>query len=624
MKAPPSPAAVQLVSRLAALAIFPYGQPAAELHAIRSLLAPLPLAAYLTLALSVIVLVAPSPTTPQSPRSPLHSQLGLVPLVSARAAALCVALSILHPSRFFILQSAADLLVVVGAPGKDAPATAPASWLMLAGLACCVAVTLPFAPSTGLGLASAAYCVLATQPPSRASSLVYLASSLPLLVLFMLSGATSWSFALPPLAVALVAPVLAYEYFLARPASAHAAPLRPKTVRRAVIAQAVSLAPLCLGDYRALLPLAVFLAMTANRAQFHASSLLPLHAAAAAAATSDGKASSPRTGKRRQSILRLFHALTQTRDSKRIFYFLLLTLSFMLVELAVGLFTGSLGLVSDAGHMFFDSASLFIGLYASYAASWRKDSVYTYGYGRYETIAGFVNAMFLAFVAVLVFLESVERLFNPPEIRTGGLLLTSVLGFGINMIGVVFFHDLSSGGGGAGDHHGHSHDDTHAHSHDHGHHHHLHNDNLHGVFLHVLADTLGSVGVIVSSLLIQWKGWWVADPICSFCISVLIFASVVPLLRSTFASLMLVTPDAVAPAFEALIERARAKPEVAQIVGAHVWRQSSTTLVATVKVVVAAHVSQDKADDVASFLRLGLLRDVGCSEVAVEVVHTPV
>jgi len=313
----------------------------------------------------------------------------------------------------------------------------------------------------------------------------------------------------------------------------------------------------------------------------------------------------------------LLQSLTASQDTRRIFYFLLLTLSFMFVELLVGLFTGSLGLVSDAGHMFFDSASLFIGLYASFASTWPRDAAFTYGYARYETIAGFVNALFLAFVAVLVLLESVERLFNPPEVRTGGLLLTSVLGFVINMIGVVFFHDLS---------HGSSHDDDQHASHSHTHSHsHSHNDNLHGVYLHVLADTLGSVGVIVSSLLIQWKGWWIADPLCSLCISVLIFASVIPLLQSTFASLMLATPPELAGPFYSLIGKVRARPQVLQVTDAHVWRQSSKCVVASVRVALHKDVGSGSpdpqiSDEITRLLQTGLLQDVGCQEICIEVV----
>ena len=104
-----------------------------------------------------------------------------------------------------------------------------------------------------------------------------------------------------------------------------------------------------------------------------------------------------------------------------------------------------------------------------------------------------------------------------------------MMGLLVNLIGVFAFS-----------HHGHHH---HGHHHGHDHHHHHGNSNMKGVFLHVLADTLGSVGVIISSLLIQYYGWLIADPICSMFIAVLVFASVLPLLRDSTQSLLLATAN---------------------------------------------------------------------------------
>lgn len=163
----------------------------------------------------------------------------------------------------------------------------------------------------------------------------------------------------------------------------------------------------------------------------------------------------------------------------------------------------SLGLVSDAGHMLFDSSALVIGLVASYMAEWPANDRYSLGYKRVEVLSGFVNGVFLVFVGLSVAVESVERFREPPEVGDNQLMSTSVGGLLVNLIGLVFFHDVG--------HAGHSHDHGHGHSHgehSHGHVHtssppHEQNDNMHGVFLHVLADTLGSVGVIFSTFLIQ-------------------------------------------------------------------------------------------------------------------------
>lgn len=160
-------------------------------------------------------------------------------------------------------------------------------------------------------------------------------------------------------------------------------------------------------------------------------------------------------------------------------------------------------------------------------------------------------------------------MFEPPEVHHERLLLVSVLGFCVNLIGIFVFqhggdshHGHSHGGGGShshsSEHHGHSHETSillnghanHGHSHDdhdHGHSHDDHHGHAHesggnqifeGVFLHILADTMGSVGVIISSLLIRFFGWHIADPICSMIIAILISLSVIPLLRDSTAILM--------------------------------------------------------------------------------------
>lgn len=164
-------------------------------------------------------------------------------------------------------------------------------------------------------------------------------------------------------------------------------------------------------------------------------------------------------------------------------------------------------------------------------------------------MSGLFNGIFLVFIAFNVFCESIERIYEPQKIETDGLLLVSFLGFCVNLIGLFFFHDHHDHGhdhghshGGAAHSHGeHSHD-GHSHAnHDHDHDH--DNENMYGVFLHVLADCLGSVGVIASSILVKYYDLYVADPICSFIISLMILASAVPFIQLTASYLILKAPS---------------------------------------------------------------------------------
>uniref|UniRef100_A0AC35UA77 Zinc transporter 5 n=1 Tax=Rhabditophanes sp. KR3021 TaxID=114890 RepID=A0AC35UA77_9BILA len=209
-------------------------------------------------------------------------------------------------------------------------------------------------------------------------------------------------------------------------------------------------------------------------------------------------------------------------DSRRIFWFLCANLAFCGVEFTYGYLTNSLGLISDAFHMFFDCSALVMGLIAAVLSRWPPSKGYPFGYGRVEVLSGFINAMFLVVIAISIFFEAIGRMIDPPEMTTDKLLLVAVAGLCVNLFGMYAFH---------GDH-GHSHGGG-SHGHSHG-----GNANMKGVFLHVLADTLGSVFVIISTLLMQWFGWKWVDPLCSLILSLLILGSVYPLMKDASVVLM--------------------------------------------------------------------------------------
>lgn len=229
-------------------------------------------------------------------------------------------------------------------------------------------------------------------------------------------------------------------------------------------------------------------------------------------------------------------------NSRNLLCFLLLNFTFAFVELFYGVWTNSLGLISDSFHMFFDCTGLMAGLVATVITKWRANTNYSYGYVRAETLAGFINGLFLLFISFFIFSEAVERLVEPPEVKHERLLVVSILGFFVNLVGIfVFQHGGAHGHSHGGGDHGHSHDGGHGHSHGGG------KDGtrsqiMQGVFLHILADTLGSAGVIVSAILMWAFGWFIADPICSIFIAVLIGLSVWHLLADSVAILMQRSP----------------------------------------------------------------------------------
>ncbi|EGD78553.1 zinc transporter 7 [Salpingoeca rosetta] len=312
-------------------------------------------------------------------------------------------------------------------------------------------------------------------------------------------------------------------------------------------------------------------------------------------------------------------------ESRNIFLFLLINLTFAFVELFYGIVTNSLGLISDSFHMFFDCTALVAGLVASVVAKRPPNERFSFGYQRAEVMGGFVNALFLVFVAFFVLKEALERFFDPPHVHSHRLLPVAIAGLVVNLIGIVAFQHSHSHGHSHGDDHGHSHGHGHSHNHSHSHGHahgHAHGEDkpsrsfvLDGVLLHIMADTLGSVGVIASSLLIHHFGWMIADPICSIFISVLIFVSTWPLLRDSGAILMQRTPAHLESKLYTCYRRVNHIDGVISYRDPHFWCLSPSYIVGSLSVVI-------KSEGNDSAVRNEVLRifnDVGVTKMVVQV-----
>jgi len=304
-----------------------------------------------------------------------------------------------------------------------------------------------------------------------------------------------------------------------------------------------------------------------------------------------------------------FRLIMSDPNSRNLLGFLMLNLSFAFVELIYGVITNSLGLISDSFHMFFDCTGLLAGLVASVITKWKSNENYSYGYVRAEVLAGFINGLFLIFISFFIFSEAVERLVEPPEVKHERLLPVSIAGFLVNIVGIVVFQH-----GGAG--HGHSHDGGHGHSHGgHGHSHGGSNEQIFkGVYLHILADTLGSVGVIISALLMQYFGWMIADPICSMIIAILIFISVGSLLKESTAILMQRQPMELDDKLPECYNKVMQIHGVHGVHATHFWTLCSNSYVGGLKLEVS-HDADPKY--VISHTQM-IFRDIGVRELFVQ------
>lgn len=328
------------------------------------------------------------------------------------------------------------------------------------------------------------------------------------------------------------------------------------------------------------------------------------------------------TYKVREKLNGLTRLVFSDRNSRNLFLFLLLNLSFAFIELVYGIWTNSLGLISDSFHMFFDCTGLLAGLVASVITKWKANEKYSYGYVRAEVLAGFVNSLFLLFIAFFIMSEAVERAIEPPEVKHERLFVVSVLGLVVNLVGIYAFqhggHGHSHGGhghshGGHGHSHGpHANHDSHSLLLNHNHHGHSHGANEHhhgstsinleqpitsnnsqimrGVFLHILADTLGSVGVIISAVLMQLFGWMRADPICSMFIALTIGVSTLSLIRESVMILMQRQPVALDRQLPQCYQKVTGLAGVYSVQEPHFWTLCSDVYVGAIKLEVSKNV----------------------------------
>jgi len=290
-------------------------------------------------------------------------------------------------------------------------------------------------------------------------------------------------------------------------------------------------------------------------------------------------------GRWREKAIGWIRLILSDSNSRNLLGFLLLNLTFAFVELFYGVWTNSLGLISDSFHMFFDCTGLMAGLVATVITKWKANDKYSFGYVRAETLAGFINGLFLLFISFFIFSEAVERLVEPPEVKHERLLVVSILGFIVNLVGIFVFQH-----GGAG--HGHSHDGGHGHGHDGGHGHSHGGEGslvMQGVFLHILADTLGSVGVIISAILMQLFGWMIADPVCSIFIALLIALSVGSLIADSVAILMQRSPKALDHSLPDAYQKVMQLEGVQGVHETHFWTLCSNYYCGGLKLEVAAN-----------------------------------
>ena len=256
--------------------------------------------------------------------------------------------------------------------------------------------------------------------------------------------------------------------------------------------------------------------------------------------------------------------VTDEDSARRVMIAMVLIASFMLVEVAGGIYSQSLALLADAGHMLSDFAALLLTWMAFQVSHKEPDLKRSYGYHRFQVLAAFVNALTLLFIAAWILIAAIKRLFEPAQVLAGPMMWIAIIGLIVN---IVAFWVLQQGD--------------------------KDNLNVKGAALHVLGDLLGSVAAIAAAAIILTTGWMQADPILSMFAVLLISRSAWGVFKDSGHILLEGTPESVEPD---LLRREleQAVPEIRNIHHVHIWSLTGNRPVLTMHADVDQNVDHNK------------------------------
>ncbi|WP_321438656.1 cation diffusion facilitator family transporter [uncultured Bacteroides sp.] len=260
-----------------------------------------------------------------------------------------------------------------------------------------------------------------------------------------------------------------------------------------------------------------------------------------------------------------------------------LNLSFVIIEFGAGFYYDSLGLMSDAGHNLGDVASLFLALLAFRLAKIRANARYTYGYKKSTVLVSLLNAVILLIAVGAILMESLEKIVNPRPVEGGAIAWVAGIGVFVNAFTAMLFmknreKDL----------------------------------NVRGAYLHMAADTLVSIGVLASGLVISYTGWYVIDPIIGISVALVILISTWNLLHESIRLSLDGVPVGINS--EDIKEIISEIAEVKSLHHLHIWAISTTENAMTAHIVVA---NLDEMEELKHRIK-DKLQEAGISHVTLE------
>jgi cobalt-zinc-cadmium efflux system protein len=231
----------------------------------------------------------------------------------------------------------------------------------------------------------------------------------------------------------------------------------------------------------------------------------------------------------------------RTVEKKKLILSLIITSIVMIIEIIGGFLTNSIALLSDAGHMFTHSFAIGISLIAIIIACKPPCHHRTFGLYRTEVLAAFVNGLFLLLVVAIIIYEAIQRFIHPVEVLGFQMLLIAFIGLGVNLASIYILHGS-----------------------------HKENLNIRGVFYHMIADAVSSVGIVIAALVILLTGWNFIDPLVSLGISLLIIYWAWGILKDSTRVLLETAPKGLD--IDVISNDLKKKfPEIKELYNVHLW-----------------------------------------------------
>ena len=258
---------------------------------------------------------------------------------------------------------------------------------------------------------------------------------------------------------------------------------------------------------------------------------------------------------------------TADSDRRRLLVVLGVTSVYFVTELVGGYLTGSLALLSDAVHMLTDIAALCLGLLTLWISTRPASSAKTYGYLRAEILGALLNGLFLWLLVVFIWIEAIGRLRNPRPVSGLGVMAVAIVGIGVNAFSAWMTSTDTPGG-------------------------HKHGMALRAVFVHVISDLIGSVGVLASGALNYFTGWMQADPAVSILIGCLVLYGSWGLVREGVDILMESVPSHID--LDEMRNDLLAVSGTEEVHDLHVWCLTTRQIALSAHAVVAADADRDR------------------------------